>query len=514
MQFLDLYQPRALCALGLIDALALFERWIIKERGLDREPTLPRAKFLELAQMMVQGRNPNKDPQRPLHSFLVPKNVPGSTEFSAKNVANVQPVYCEFVANLLREQYFCDGSPYSLLFQEKDGSPECDLIERISKLREPQEIHNCLNAAHPDQSERKGALARFISQAFGQRWKSLRHPDFPSLDIFDAGAVAVESHSPPEDERDKKPNWGLFAVIREARGWTARTKQEINLLVRDIIWLPPPSKDNKDKKTRSRGFYASAVDGECFIIEPHDVHHEEKMVIGLAQLAAPKHRTQRTRFMFAQFDEFRPLQLSHGLITGTTGEDGDPIFGAWKALIVRPDWTSASKLEGLLEFGNPKVNEANRAFDLLSDAGATGVIFSEALRKTHPAIQGRRMGFRALVANDMIERDQQDNSIGELISGEIQSRLESKIAEVTNSLDMLTMEDSDIADKVIDVFNDMVAESWNYIEPAQIIMFKKADALKDLHGGVANSKDTIETIAHSLLAQEHIDRVSRKSRKT
>lgn len=460
----DRYAPRAQCVLGFLAAVAIFERGVLKFLGETAEPTLTFPLFLHRASESSTGFKSRKGggEVKFLDTYFVPPDDPKHTGFNDRNVTAVIPLVARFMSELLAGDYFRTDSPLTRALALKDeGAAYARVADRIRRLADATVFERALDAINPDESFRL-----FLNRVFDGAERGLAHPEFPSLGIFDLRALKAENHG--LDLRGD-PNAGLFAVVREPRGWASQNEQDINLLVRDVLWIAP-----HDPKARTRhdcrGYYASSIDGAAFVVD--QIQKDEDAIVVLGSLVREGKRDQRTRLVFSEFRYRHGLQATHGVVAGTTGEIAHSFFAAWKALVVRPDWPDLPKLEALLFQCDP--SDAKVAFSILADTRAACVLFSKELRVSKPDVHQRREAFRSLIASDRGLMSPQHEALGDLLSQDLVQRLAAAVAQPAKADPAAAIE------SVMRALAAYASERWHLIEPAQIIVFKTAEHTREM----------------------------------
>lgn len=468
LQF-DKYQARAQCVLGFLAAVAIFERSVIKELGLSADPTLDFDRFLGWAHEKSTNirAKAGERRRRLMDEYFLPPGHLRHAEFSGKNKQDVTPLVAEFMAGLLSDHYFREGSPLVTIRNQRPVDESYGRLARqIEDFKDKDYFQKVLDDSKPETAPQE-SLKRFLTKAFGEVPVELRHPNFPSLPIFDLRAVKAENHGVNIPDA----NAGLLAIVREPRGLAAQEESDVNLLVRDILWLSPIDARAKMSSARAKapvyGFYASLMDPDAFVIDA--VQKEQDTIIVLGKLEHRGKKTQRTRVVFSKFQQSHPLQTSYGVVAGTTGDDGDH-FSAWKTLVIRPDWPDTAKLEALLYQCGPQ--EQATAYSILSDAGALCVLFSKDFRKEYPACQERRDTFRSLIASDPWLIAPRPDVLGDLLRAELTSTLASIFEEEPRRIGG-GRAGPDLLYRVLDAIEKLITDRWHLIEPAQIIVFKE-----------------------------------------
>jgi hypothetical protein len=420
----DDFDPRAGCILGLIAALAIFERRLIVDLQLDAAPTLTLSGFIASAHAYQLHRQPGAGFQL-LDAYFLNRLDPRKTGLTKRNSKEVTPVIAKFIGDLLENRYFRDGAPMA---RARIVLPPSDPLRRLAdKLAGYAGVNHPtlqadLDRSSPEGGDKAKAVERFLGIVFGPEADGVMNPDYRSVPLLHIPAIKVENHSyTPTDPNTSQidPNSGMFALIREARGWSVKEKVEINLLVRDLIWIAPPHKQSTRAPKNAnvcRGFYFSVIDNGAFVLE--DVQQDRESIIALGKLDRPGGSIQRTRVEFFKFQHHHQLQMGHGIVAGTTGDPGDPTFAAWKTLVIRPNWPDHHKLEGMLSQYEAK--DVAKTYGVLSDAAACCILFSSLLRSQVPDVQRRRMTFRKLIASDTDLMRNRAVPIGDFLSHDLE----------------------------------------------------------------------------------------------
>ena len=251
----------------------------------------------------------------------------------------------------------------------------------------------------------------------------------------------------------------------------ASHEDEVNSIVRDLVWIrrkPAASFEYKPSDNVDNGLiglYVSVVDKACFVVQSVFVHR--KYVRLMARLDATiESQTLDLRYPASVYSH--PLHLRDGQISGEI--NGAESLGAWKCLLIRPNWWFADRLKAI--FYRATGQDLAKLYRICSDVSATGVIFSSQLRRDNVSrdIQGRREAFRNLIMSD----PDAQNPLGEFISRELKGLLKDAISlanEISNSIPHISdvQRNSSIEDSVLEVINQTVRRKWALIEAAQII---------------------------------------------
>lgn len=464
----EAYEPRTQCVIALIAALSVLERKVGKANP-NYAPTLTWESFIGLAHQEppIRGalRRGKQGPRRFLDDYFAP---PGQTlvGFGGRS-KGVTPKIAQLVSKVI-SRYLASDTPLDAA-RKGDGKPSTlsVLIAKISAFADPTHLGSILDKVNPEQTGRGACVERFLDLAFGETPEGLKHPEFPALSLFDPKALKIEHHGLFGTE--DRANWGLLAVIREARGWAAQKQKDVNLLVRDILWLAPEGQRRED----FFGFYASTLDRDAFVLD--DFQLEDETIVTRGRLRRPGKRAQRNKILFADFETSHPFQLRYAIIAGATGEWGDPIFAGWKALIVRPKWKDI-KLDALLYQMGPE--DAAVTADILSHQNVCGVLFSNELRAAKADLQKRREIFRELLANDESLVSEPVISFSAFLGEALRERLDNLLFDIArersaSAPNLFGDNPNETIERIVDDLEKFVQEKWHLVEPAQIILYKK-----------------------------------------
>ena len=294
---------------------------------------------------------------------------------------------------------------------------------------------------------------------------TIKHPSLPCT-AFSEAAIKCRFfglHRDPAEE----PNSGVFAVVREARGHQATEPLERNLIVRDLLWLHRVGRQVRSKEPV--GAYFSTVDNQGYVLDCVDPGINAITVSGLSHdisvgVTDPKpikldFRQRRSDFAF---------QHREALITGETRRMERP--GAWKTLIIRPDWPDLERVEADLA----SINDVSNCHAFLSQSGRIGVLYSRhQVEENAPHANNmvaRRHAFRGLIYG-------KDEPHGFSLAHEDRLKFEEAFVRASGQLQAILREHSEdtatqFARAVVDQLEAILNSSWPLLEPAQIILRK------------------------------------------
>lgn len=155
-------------------------------------------------------------------------------------------------------------------------------------------------------------------------------------------------HSKTEDSLKNSSNIsGLIQIVREARGAITSDREDINLIVRDLLWIRPfkdrlGERSISDEMYRKRvgafhgspiGFYYSVIDGVVYEIKRLLVRSDVVMLEALA-LFDDQSVSKSLTMHLPIFDD-ASLNFSMGSLMGATTRQKRN--GAWSIIAIRPD---------------------------------------------------------------------------------------------------------------------------------------------------------------------------------
>ena len=485
----DKFHARMQCFVALLAAIAVFERYLAQQFGLAYTPTEYKTVVAAAHEVPAYIRVKKDSTRRLLSEYFRPAGDPlRRAELTKRNYVPVTPKILEFLQDFIEKAFLTEHSPIGKACAGALGNAqEQELAQRIQRFTKA-ELEELIEAIDEVEPEDKGdaSILPFLEETLGE--VNLPHPDFPCLALFDVRALKVEFHGFDLHDEPAEKNWGLYSIIREPRGWAAEHKEKINSLVRDTLWLSP----RVCTKDEPRGFYTSAFDNDAFVID--DLRSDEDTVIAQGILAGSQESaepTQRTRVVFSKFRRSRSLEASHGLVAGTAGDGRSPTFAAWKALIIRPDWQNLNKLQGVLfqldQSAQSVEEDAALAYKLLSDDRASGVLYSEKLKKRFPDfpdMSSRRRIFRSLIASDRTMVTSKREVLGDFLSKRLSDEFEialtalhaGKRPATGQAAAAAALRDTKaISELMMATLSNYVERVWHQFEPTQLIMFKSAD---------------------------------------
>jgi hypothetical protein len=312
---------------------------------------------------------------------------------------------------------------------------------------------------------------RFAAACLGQQ---AEHPSLPGIPAADEFALASE-HSglieTPGDSAWKKT--GLFSIVREARGPYTSEKPDVNVIVRDLLWIrrrvgEDPSRRVSDDNNLGGdiGFYFSTFDGIVYEIRNLKIRNRMVMLYAISFMRSGAERSLCMYYPESVHDH--PLHCTEGILMGTLRDEKRP--GAWKVFIVRPDWNDLGTLDvrlsiyldHLRRLGRQEYDVAvAKCFDFVSANNLIGVLYSRDWARQNPqlSLESTRPQFRTM----LFEKRAQARRDQIFVGNRIDEALRNKLAAVSRSKSKVNV------DGVMAVLHSVLTENWQLIEPAQLI---------------------------------------------
>lgn len=481
------YLGRARCAVAAIAALSLAERYFLTTDRVSGNRTFPT--WEDVLQFGMRSGIKNRS-GRPIHVFryllrpdLLKKGGPVQLKSGDKGPLK----YISSLVALIAKSYFDPTRPMGALLQNPTSisQNEQNTLKDLASICDNSWYEKAIDRLETDDSataQKKIDDIEFqkFLDILGSASKDLAHPDFPSLPLVCDLTVACEFHGLAPERKPSRGRSGLFAIIREARGWTVEQDHEKdrNLIVRDLFWV-----QNLDDIVAGgrevTGIYYSVYDSKTF--EVHAVgdveaqYRQTKNVIATARL--PGEREYAFQLCFPMHQSTQPISVRHGLIAGTARTEHQ--LAAWKVLLIEPRWTQVSRLETLIYLLTER-EEIKRISDILIKGKYCGVLHRQGSRA-----ETRRNSFRKLVFNNN-NTFSIDHSLGGSLKLEIVDAITTKLEEYIDDPQSTYFGAADelipkYADSLLSEFNKILQRRWYLVEPTQIITFIP-DKLGDLDG--------------------------------
>jgi hypothetical protein len=304
------------------------------------------------------------------------------------------------------------------------------------------------------------------------------HPVLHGIAACDEFALAAECLGVVE--ADGEVAWkktGLFCVVREARGPYTNEVQDINIIVRDLLWLRhctggDPSGRVRDDRTGpggNLGFYFSAFDRVVYEVRNLTIRNGTMMIDAISFMKTGTERSLCLYYPESSHDH--ALHCREGVLMGTTRDPARS--GAWKVLVVRPDWSNLPVLDAQLSVYLKRMTTLNqqeyrdvviKCFRFVSEALLVGVLYSRewARKAPDPQIDEIRHQFRDMLWLKRAKARRERIFLGNRIDAALGDVLQPILA--TRSTDR-----EDILKKTIDATRRVLTDNWNLIEPLQLI---------------------------------------------
>jgi hypothetical protein len=450
----DWYAPLAQCALGLVAALSILERAVVKKTGTTSpvEP-LTYKQFEELAEGVHLKVRVKGELRKMSDYFRKPLEDPVRLDGRSKYSQAIMDALEELMRELVTDRFYASGAPlHGLRNNRRDFDDLTKLTDAFWQFSERGRFKAIWKRCN-------NSLRTFVKLA-RQEVGWVPNPDFPSLDIFDVSALKSEFHflyDAPDD--NPNPNCGLFAVIRESRGPVAPEGQSY-ILAREVLWLAPKNKIREPERDIPGfyGFYVSASDPDVFLIE--SLLPENGTII-LNGTARGSEGTQRFTLIFEAFRGGRKLQFVHGVLAGIAGGSSDrpsgaggardkPSIGAWRTVVIRPDWDVG--LDRLLY--DCQKTEAKKVRSIVFDRRFATVLSSGGFS------QEERLAFRRLIANKLSLVASAAKILEASLLGEIEKR-----ARRSGHLPGMDTKN------LVNILVGVIREQWHILDPAQLLNF-------------------------------------------
>ena len=324
------------------------------------------------------------------------------------------------------DHYIRPGSPLSILSAITAPGENVGVVFILQGIRKIESLFagdfaTVMFAGVNPGRHREDIINRVTEYIFGAGTQP-KHPRFQSFALFDPIIVPTEFFGPTDipvrgltrDAREALKSYDMFAVVREPRGWDAVYDADVNVIVRDLLWIRRGSavkqlyiQRDDGESNPLIGVYVSAVDRKCFLIT--SVNVEDEIVYVAAELNAFPKKSQKLAIHFPTSSSEHPLQIRDAQLSGVLNETNS--LGAWKALLIRPKWEFCEQLRAIID--RIPESKLKSIYALCLDVSAVGVIFSSKLREEAASkieggeaqpnwIQERREAFRRLTASDKL----------------------------------------------------------------------------------------------------------------
>jgi hypothetical protein len=361
-------------------------------------------------------------------------------------------------------------------FREK-LSPDKGLTEQLKGMKiEFSGRHSPIDFPLPDADHPDGnIIAALLRLATAASDKNPAHPDLPGILASDQFALAteclglVEAH---DDAAWKKT--GLFCVIREARGPYTSEEKDINIIVRDVLWMrrstgPDVSGQIRDNESGNIGYYFSTLDRTVYEIRNLLVRNGMMMLDAVSFMQKGGERSLCMYYPESANDH--PLHCREGIIMGTTRDEKRS--GAWKALIIRPDWPDLAALDAQLSVYLRRLEKRDRrnyadaivkCFQFVSDNQLAGVLYSRewARNEKSPEMDATRTRFRTMLWETRAQARREHIFVGNRLDALLRAVLAPSVAKQSTGGERQL-------NAIIGAIQKVLTDNWQLIEPPQLI---------------------------------------------
>lgn len=304
------------------------------------------------------------------------------------------------------------------------------------------------------------------------------HPVLHGINAADVSTLAAECLGIVE--ADGEAAWkktGLFCVVREARGPYTSEVRDINIIVRDLLWLrrctgTDPSGHVPEEKTGpggNLGFYFSAFDRAVYEIRNLVIRNGTIMIDAISFMETGSERSLCLYYPESTHDH--PLHCREGVLMGTTRDPARS--GAWKVLIIRPDWSNRAVLDAQLSVYLKQMANMNeqtyrdavaKCFRFVAEALLVGVLYSRdwARQEPDPRLDKTRFQFRKMLWEQRAKARRDQILLG--------TRIDAQLGDVLRPvLEAKLAGGKDVIQQTIDAIRTVLTENWSLIEPPQLV---------------------------------------------
>lgn len=487
------YLVRPACAAAAISALSLIERALMSMNGVTGSRTFPSwDSVIEFA--MHSGITQDSGVAVPIYRYLLrPDAVPsgkrkdkpvrlkaGGDQGPVRNLSKL----ISLIANK-----FARGPAFQAASRLNNQQQQA--VSAFKKLCDEKWYESAIKALE-GASPSSGAqiddvrLEKFLSE-LSTATSGIAHPDFPGLPLICSLTIACEFHGLASKRAGPRKRSGLFAVVREARGWTVEhgRDDDINLIVRDLLWVEDLDLIVTAGAGDVHGLYYSVYDNALYTVQAKadvDLYRPTRNVVVTANME-PGKREHGFHLFFPMRENAQPMSARDGIISGTARTPEQ--LAAWKVLLIEPNWPESDKLETLITLLHER-QEIARLPHCLVEGKYCGVLYRQINDKKHKEQMERRDGFRRLVRGDSpsftIEK-----TFGGYLRDEIVQAISNQINEAINNPKHNFMIESisdetinDYAEKILGDFDKILQNRWHLVEPTQIITFVSEKNLTEM----------------------------------
>lgn len=423
------------------------------------------------------------------------------TDRNKQSLPRFQAAICRVLDHYLRPDGALSAfASLSIRRQEPVATFLKDSIEIWKTLNAGNGILQILETAQPDIFPDQ--IIENVDRHLFKDMRRASHPLFQSLTLFDP--LLIKSEFLTTSGYSDSPNYagansGLFAVVREARGWSAVEEKEVNVIVRDLLWIEDPSASTKDVDAAAfHGLYISAYDEECYRLKEPLLQSDNIVVSGTTE--STETASHWMTLLFPATFHSHPLQIRDGILTGFAGRRLN--LGAWKLLLIRPDWEFHRQLATIL--AQATLGNIGNILAASRDSHAIGVIHSEHLIAGDAELSKRRDIFRRLISIDADVPNYAKGLFEDVLGDPIRTEVTNQM--VQQILELVRQDELDKIGPVIRGIMDAAAAKLmettsTVIEPAQIITFRHRTVTRTIDSIAEHDQNDIAKLLDTELVE-------------
>ncbi|KSV75981.1 hypothetical protein N185_16165 [Sinorhizobium sp. GW3] len=470
----DLFSIHAQCVVAFVASIALLQKTIALIDNRDVE-ILTWPDFIAAAQDAPTFKSQND--HRSLELYFTIEDGEVARNLDARNgrtIRRVGDLLVQVIENcqkngsltLVNQKDVRSGEVLRLLAQMA-SYVEKQVGYHASKKVDEKRSHlgDLIEAVQKKQKSR--ALTEFIESLYGK--SGLSHPAFPSLQMLDTTSLKAELLDLQEMKSDAGIHGGIFAILREARGWSENDERSRNLIVRDILWLLPQEVDGEEP-ARQAGIYVSATDHAAFTVDR--IVPEENMLHLVGHMENPE-ATQRMKLILTKFDYGHDLEHRVGVLTGVTPKQVGQVLGSWKIVAIRPAENTRILNCLIAQLYQTSIELCSK---LVTESRMCGVLYSNYLKEMQPDLKRRHVALRSLLKDDPETQERLSTSIG----GYIRAKFKDDIKPLIKTLHSISPQDeryddhvAEQANYILDAVGLILLNNWTYVSPAQFSIHKE-----------------------------------------
>lgn len=335
----------------------------------------------------------------------------------------------------------------------RKGAPPCPEFARDLSAEQMKAYAELLNAIVYDTtgkalSELADMKPEPLVAQLCERLNQTRHPDWQPARAFSTEAVKTAIYGRLPAEKEARA-FGLYAVIREARGWETFDSKphEANMLVRDLLWVRP-SKSARPSPGTAEAIYFSGIEDKAYFAQCTAVGRGFKFD-GATRDAAE----QTMQMICSELDSSAQPRLA--LLTGATRSARR--HGAWKVLLSKLGPDVSWPLEHRIIVAQADHGDVEALIASLAKDGQIGAIPREGDDVHHP----RWRTYKALTT--LWSTGAANRAMLEVLRGSVVEAAQSGLGQAASN-------GADAADTVADAIIEVLAEHWPMLEPGQVIL--------------------------------------------